>query len=213
MKRALIILTLFAGAFTSNAQLLWKVSGNGLHKPSYLFGTHHIADQTICDGIKGFNDAYNSIEQLYGEVDTEKMNRMATQLKMLTHMKMPKGQTLSSLYTEDQLKVVDEFVTSVLGVGVKSFDAYKPVMVSSSLQVFIAMKVYPDFNAEKAIDSHMQAMAKKAKGTTVVEAQVLDTSTGLTLSMKSQNMRVTPSKFIPWLREMPGVVEVKPVTH
>ena len=163
MKKALIILAFFAGALTSNAQLLWKVSGNGLQKPSYLFGTHHVADQTICDGIKGFNDAYNSIEQLYGEVDTEKMNSMATQLKMLTHMKMPKGQTLSSLYTEDQLKIVDEFVTSVLGVGVKSFDSYKPVMVSSSLQVFIAMKIYPDFNAEKAIDSHMQAMAKKDK--------------------------------------------------
>ena len=163
MKRALIIIAFFAGALTSNAQLLWKVSGNGLQKPSYLFGTHHIADQTICDGIKGFNDAYNSIEQLYGEVDTEKMNSMATQLKMLTHMKMPKGQTLSSLFTEEQLKIVDEFVTSVLGVGVKSFDSYKPVMVSSSLQVFIAMKIYPEFNAEKAIDSHMQAMAKKDK--------------------------------------------------
>ena len=163
MKKALIILAFFAGALTSNAQLLWKVSGNGLQKPSYLFGTHHVADQTICDSIKGFNDAYNSIEQLYGEVDTEKMNSMATQLKMLTHMKMPKGQTLSSLFTEEQLKIVDEFVTSVLGVGVKSFDSYKPVMVSSSLQVFIAMKIYPDFNAEKAIDSHMQAMAKKDK--------------------------------------------------
>lgn len=176
MKRALIILTLFAGAFTSNAQLLWKVSGNGLQKPSYLFGTHHVADHTICDGIIGFNDAYNSIEHLYGEVDTEKMNSMTTQLKMLTHMKMPKGQTLSSLYTEDQLKVVDEFVTSVLGVGVKSFDAYKPVMVSSSLLVFIAMKVYPDFNAEKAIDSHMQAMAKKDKkevgGLETIEFQI-----------------------------------------
>ena len=176
MKKALIILAFFAGTLTSNAQLLWKVSGNGLQKPSYLFGTHHVADQKICDGIKGFNDAYNSIEQLYGEVDTEKMNSMATQLKMLTHMKMPKGQTLSSLYTEDQLKIVDEFVTSVLGVGVKSFDSYKPVMVSSSLQVFIAMKIYPDFDAEKAIDSYMQAMAKKDKkvvgGLETIEFQI-----------------------------------------
>ena len=161
MKRTLVFLAFLAGTLSANAQILWKVSGNGLQKPSYILGTHHVASKDICDNIAGFNDAYNSIEQLYGEVDTEKMNSMATQLKMLTHMKMPKGQTLSSLYTEDQLKVVDEFVTSVLGVGVKSFDAYKPVMVSSSLQVFIAMKVYPDFNAEKAIDSHMQAMAKK----------------------------------------------------
>lgn len=163
MKRIFILIALLAGGLTSNAQLLWKVSGNGLEKPSYIFGTHHIADQTICDGIKGFNDAYASVEKLYGEVDTEKLNSMATQLKMMTHMKMPKGQKLSSLYTEDQLKIVDEFVTSVLEVSIKSFDSFKPVMVSSSIQVIIAMKLYPDFKAEDAIDSYMQTKAKKDK--------------------------------------------------
>lgn len=163
MKKALIIFAFLAGAFSSNAQLLWKVSGNGLQKPSYLFGTHHIADQTICDGIKGFNDAYNSVEHLYGEVDTDKMNGIATQLKVMTRMKLPKGQTLSSLYTEEQMKVIDAFVTEVMGVGAKSFDSYKPVMLSSSLQVFIAMKLFPEYDAAKAIDSHMQTRAKKDK--------------------------------------------------
>lgn len=163
MKKALIIFAFLTGAFSSNAQLLWKVSGNGLQKPSYLFGTHHIADQTICDGIKGFNDAYNSVEHLYGEVDTDKMNGIGTQLKAMSRMKLPDGQTLSSLYTEEQLKVIDEFVTAVMGVGVKSFDSFKPVMLSSSLQVFIAMKLYPEYDAAKAIDSHMQTKAKKDK--------------------------------------------------
>ena len=163
MKKALIIFAFLAGAFSSNAQLLWKVSGNGLQKPSYLFGTHHIADQTICDGIKGFNDAYNSVEHLYGEVDTDKMNGIATQLKVMTRMKLPKGQTLSSLYTEEQMKAIDAFVTEVMGVGAKSFDSYKPVMLSSSLQVFIAMKLFPEYDAAKAIDSHMQTRAKKDK--------------------------------------------------
>lgn len=163
MKKALIIFAFLTGAFSSNAQLLWKVSGNGLQKPSYLFGTHHIADQTICDGIKGFNDAYNSVEHLYGEVDTDKMNGIGTQLKAMSRMKLPDGQTLSSLYTEEQLKVIDEFVTAVMGVGVKSFDNFKPVMLSSSLQVFIAMKLYPEYDAAKAIDSHMQTKAKKDK--------------------------------------------------
>ena len=49
-------------------------------------------------------------------------------------------------------------------------------MVSSSLQVFIAMKIYPDFDAEKAIDSYMQAMAKKDKkvvgGLETIEFQI-----------------------------------------
>ena len=29
-------------AFSANAQLLWKVSGNGLTQPSYIIGTHHL---------------------------------------------------------------------------------------------------------------------------------------------------------------------------
>ena len=165
MKRIFILIALLAGGLTSNAQLLWKVSGNGLEKPSYIFGTHHIADQTICDAINGFEQAYSEVTALYGEVDTEKMNSIATQFKIMPHLKMPKGQTLSSLYTEEQLKVVDELVTSVLGVSVKSFDAYKPVMVSSSLQVFISMEIYPTYKAENAIDSYMQTKAKKDKKT------------------------------------------------
>lgn len=30
-------------------ELLWKISGNGLKKPSYLFGTMHLADQRVFD--------------------------------------------------------------------------------------------------------------------------------------------------------------------
>ena len=57
--------------FQSNAQLLWKISGNGLEKPSYLFGTHHVAPIHICDSIAGFNEAFNSCKQLYGELELD----------------------------------------------------------------------------------------------------------------------------------------------
>ena len=39
MKKFSLILALLAIAISANAQLLWKISGNGLQKPSYLFGT------------------------------------------------------------------------------------------------------------------------------------------------------------------------------
>ena len=38
-------------AFSANAQLLWKVSGNGLTQPSYIIGTHHLAPFSIMDSI------------------------------------------------------------------------------------------------------------------------------------------------------------------
>ena len=36
-------------AFSANAQLLWKASGNGLNQPSYIIGTHHLAPFSIMD--------------------------------------------------------------------------------------------------------------------------------------------------------------------
>ena len=34
-------------ALSANAQLLWKVSGNGLSSPSYIMGTHHLAPLSV----------------------------------------------------------------------------------------------------------------------------------------------------------------------
>lgn len=176
MKRTLALFAFFAGTFSSHAQILWKVSENGLEKPSYILGTHHVASKDICDGIAGFNDAYASIEQVYGEVETGIMNDPAEQLKMMPHMTMPQGQTMSSLYTEEQLKKIDEFITPIFGFGIKAFDKLKPAVLSSNIQAFIAMKMYPDFDATKGIDSQMQTMAKKdnkaAKGLETIDFQI-----------------------------------------
>ena len=43
MKKLLGILLFISIALSANAQLLWKVSGNGLNQPSYIIGTHHLA--------------------------------------------------------------------------------------------------------------------------------------------------------------------------
>lgn len=41
MKKILGILLFIGIALNANAQLLWKISGNSLEKPSYILGTHH----------------------------------------------------------------------------------------------------------------------------------------------------------------------------
>ena len=55
-------------AFSANAQLLWKVSGNGLNQPSYIIGTHHLAPFSIMDSIAGLKKAMNETQQVYGEI-------------------------------------------------------------------------------------------------------------------------------------------------
>ena len=69
-------------AFSANAQLLWKVSGNGMEQPSYIIGTHHLAPFSIMDSIAGLKKALNETQQVYGEIKMSEMQSPATMQKM-----------------------------------------------------------------------------------------------------------------------------------
>ena len=70
MKKLMLTLALvLTAALNVNAQLLYKISGNGLEKPSYIIGTYHLAPVSFTDSIPGLKEALNAAEQEYGELD------------------------------------------------------------------------------------------------------------------------------------------------
>ena len=75
-------------ALSANAQLLWKVSGNGLSSPSYIMGTHHLAPLSIKDGITGLQKAMDETQQVYGELKMSEIQSQATIQKMQKMMMM-----------------------------------------------------------------------------------------------------------------------------
>lgn len=161
MKKIFLFLALMAGTFSANAQLLWKISGNGIEKPSYIFGTHHVANKSICDEISGFDQAYESVEQVIGEVETALMNDKKVMMKMMPMMMMPDGQKLSSLFTEEEVQVISDCLkNSGLGLGLEAFDSMKPIVITSTLQVLLSMEHFPDGANQEGIDSHLQTIAK-----------------------------------------------------
>jgi len=132
MRYALLLFTLFISLF-SNAQeleksLLWKISGNGLNKPSYLFGTIHLT----CDSSLDANtlNALEATEQLYLELD---MDDKSIQMQMMKLMMMKDGAKLSTLLSPEDFKILDEFMKKNLNMSVKMFDSFKPFMISSML--------------------------------------------------------------------------------
>lgn len=132
MRYALLLFTLFISLF-SNAQeleksLLWKISGNGLKKPSYLFGTIHLT----CDSSLDANtlNALEATEQLYLELD---MDDKSIQMQMMKLMMMKDGAKLSTLLSPEDFKILDEFMKKNLNMSAKLFDGFKPFMISSML--------------------------------------------------------------------------------
>ena len=163
--------------FQSNAQLLWKISGNGLEKPSYLFGTHHVAPIHICDSIAGFNEAFNSCKQLYGELELDDIQAVSKEIAKYTLL--PQDSLLDKLYTPEEYKLIDEVVKKNMGVSADQLKMLKPVTISTQMSVIISMQAFNDFNPTLPLDAFLQKKAKEqgmsVKGfeTSLFQAQIL----------------------------------------
>jgi len=113
--------------------LLWKISGNGLKKPSYLFGTMHIVcadDARLSDSLLG---VIAHCEEVYFEVklDMSLMNMLG----MMKYMKMNDGRKLSDLMSQkDYDKVKDYFVQRYPPMLFNMIERYKPMMISSLIE-------------------------------------------------------------------------------
>lgn len=108
--------------------LLWKISGNGIKKPSYLYGTIH----AICDATLEQNvvDAMKKTGQLYLEID---MDDPKMEKSMIAGMNMKDGVTMSSLVSEEDFKIVDEFLSKNVGISAKMVNTIKPSLVGAML--------------------------------------------------------------------------------
>src|SRR6476620_5114936 len=61
-------------AAASENTLLWRISGNGLPRPSYIFGTMHLLckdDAKLSDSLQ---KAIEKTDQVYFEIDLDDMN-------------------------------------------------------------------------------------------------------------------------------------------
>lgn len=168
MKRIVIFVSLLlAMASGSQAQLLYRISGNGLQRPSYIIGTHHLIDAAFTAQIKGLQEAMEQTEQVYGEVVMADMMNPDS-IKLIQEISMlPDGKTLRDVMTADQFSRLDYCFQEQLGVKLSSEQLYSalghmtPSGLSSYLTVMLYMKSHPDVNVQNAIDSWFQFEAQR----------------------------------------------------
>lgn len=133
----LVILLILAGtSIAQESSLLWKISGNGLEKESYLFGTIHIIckeDFLMDDRITA---AFDQTEQLIMELD---MSDPQLPAKMQQVSLNPGMKNLQSELDESTAKALDEFLINSYGAGLAQLGILKPFVLSS----MVLLKVLP----------------------------------------------------------------------
>ncbi len=168
MKKVLIaafsFVTLFATAQKLDNALLWKVSGNGLAKPSYLYGTMHV----VCDNTLDKNTlkALQDTQQLYLEID---MDEPGMQMKMMGGMMMKDGKTMSSMASQEDLQLIDEYLKKNVGMGVAMMDKFKPSFVG--MMVLPKMVDCPIKSVEEALMNVTKEQNEQTYGLETLEEQ------------------------------------------
>lgn len=163
MKRYILFLVLLSSIFQTNAQLLWKISGNGLKKPSYLFGTHHLAPLSILDSIPAFNDAFSSCPIVYGEIvigDKEAIKKDTK--KNYESMIAPPDSTLDLLLSEHLYKKLDSITQKNMNLTADQIKKLKPAAIYIQLIMIKSLKYFKDFNLNEQLDEVIQRRALSA---------------------------------------------------
>ncbi len=159
MKRLFSLLLLLAVAIGSYAQLLWKVSGNGLSQPSYIVGSFHVAPANFVDSIAGLNDALASCKQVYGELSLQELGDMSKLQQMQAAMLLPDSVKLQDLFTAEQQEQVNKMLRRVLGTDLttptvgEQLSRMKPSALSATLQVVTYVKKHQSFNPQALFDA------------------------------------------------------------
>ena len=162
MKRLITLLLVVAATLGAQAQLLWKVSGNGLDKPSYLFGTYHLASLGIKDSIAALPQAQQDVQQVYGEIIMADMMKPETLMQMQQQMMLPADTTLKSLFSPAEFETITQAVQEYLKVDIALLDRMKPAALMQQLTVLFYLKHTPGYNPQEQLDASFQQDATKA---------------------------------------------------
>lgn len=128
----MVVLVAFVlnGTAQETKTLLWEISGNGLEKSSYLFGTIHLMckdDFVISEGVK---EAMAKAEQIALEVDLDDQSEIQAFQNGLVDIA---GFDYKGTLSESAYNRLDEIMKTNYGQGMAAMRIMKPFGVMSAL--------------------------------------------------------------------------------
>lgn len=167
--RLLVAIIFFSGPLHAQEKnfekaLLWKVSGNGLTEPSYLFGTYHLLGEKFLAEVPETAQPFANAKGIVVEtvLDSTKM------MGIMMSKAMMQGKKISTLLSPEDFSRVDSMLQSVSGYSLKMFDTFKPVQVAMVISLSQAQKLNAELLKKyegTPLDIHFASSAKRMSKT------------------------------------------------
>lgn len=132
--------------------LLWKITGSGISKPSYLYGTIHLmcADEIkVSDSLRA---KFYSTKKLFLEINIDDASAMA---KTMLQLNMKNDTTLTQLLPKQQYDSLATEFQQLTGLPLSMMNTMKPALVESM--------VYPSMLGCKSSEAWEQKFSQMAK--------------------------------------------------
>ncbi len=144
--------------------LLWKISGNGLAKDSYLFGTMHTKDKTVFNFSENFNNAFNKAEIFAMEIALS--NEMYTGI--FSMMMADENYNIHNYLSDAEYAKLDSWLKKEYGFKLKMFEKIKPIFL-----YVMTNKASVGMHNEPFLDEYL-AKEAEAKGKEVVGLETIE---------------------------------------
>ena len=175
MKKLFIFISALFVVSSVSAQVLYKISGNGLTKPSYIMGTYHYADGSYVEKVKGLEKVFGEVEQFCGELSIEEINNLGVllqkrgeELQKMGLDALPDGKTFKDIFTSEQFAVINAHAKKVFGTNfeedpeaLKSIGRMMPAQYSNEIQNLAIYKAINGKNAITFIDVYLLNMGNQ----------------------------------------------------
>ena len=124
----LLLSNVFLSGGNFETGLLWKVNGDNLEKPSYIFGTLHVICPDQFVEFPGIDEALENSSRIVLELNLSDPQVM---VGLQTGMVMKDNKELSDVLDKDEFDMVRSFFSDSLGMNINIFSRVQPFFLIS----------------------------------------------------------------------------------
>lgn len=147
---------------------LFKIEGKELTKPSYLFGTIHLADPRVTNLHPEAEEAFQSADRFYSEVDLAPAKMLAVTAMMMRQ----DGKTLSKSIGPELTKELDAALKEINpALSSKPFDPMKTWVMTAQLPL-LEFQLAGKQALDAVLFQRAQKAGKKSTGLETIESQL-----------------------------------------
>lgn len=154
--------TIFAGLCcilltisTSNAQVLYRISGNSAAAPSYILATNRMVDITFIDTIPNTFKCYAECNKVITEFAMQDYEAIAALRQAAL---LPDSVQLRNFYSNEQYHEIDDALRINLGMGLDKLGRMKPSYLAEMLRSEL-MKRWLHYDEDRTMETFFERVA------------------------------------------------------